>query len=100
MGAAIGAVTQMCMTISCKTIAGADMLQGSLLSQASQRVGCQEADMTILQSALQEGRMSCNLMGDCNMGHMLDTLCCGHVRHHVLLDLVERKEETLEMAKT
>jgi hypothetical protein len=33
----IGAVTQVCMTISCKTIAGADMLQGSLLSQAGRR---------------------------------------------------------------
>jgi hypothetical protein len=54
----------------------------------------------ILQCILQEGRMSCNLMGNCNMGHMLDTLCCSHVRRHMLLDLVERKEETLEMAKT
>jgi hypothetical protein len=37
IGAVIGTVTQMCMTISCKPIAGADMLQGSLLSQAGQR---------------------------------------------------------------
>jgi hypothetical protein len=40
IGAAVGMVTQMRMTISCKTIAGADMLRGSLLSQAGRRVGC------------------------------------------------------------
>jgi hypothetical protein len=38
-GAAIGTVTQMHMTISCKTIARADMLQRSLLSQAGRRAG-------------------------------------------------------------
>jgi hypothetical protein len=32
IGAAVGMVTQVRMTISCKTIAGADMLRGSLLS--------------------------------------------------------------------
>jgi hypothetical protein len=36
-GAAVGTVTQMRMTISCKTIAGADILRGSLLSQAGRR---------------------------------------------------------------
>jgi hypothetical protein len=30
--------------------------------------------------------MSCNLMGDCNMDHMLDVSRRGHVRRHVLLD--------------
>jgi hypothetical protein len=30
--------------------------------------------------------MSHNLMGDCHMDHMPDTLRCGHVRHHMLLD--------------
>jgi hypothetical protein len=33
-------------------------------------------------------------MGDCNMGHMPDASRRGHVRHHVLLDLVETGENT------
>jgi hypothetical protein len=40
IGAAVGTVTQMRMTISCKTIAGADMLRRSLLSRAGWRAGC------------------------------------------------------------
>jgi hypothetical protein len=40
IGAAIGMVTQMHMTISCKTIARADMLRGSLLSRADRRARC------------------------------------------------------------
>jgi hypothetical protein len=40
IGAAIRTVTQMCITISCKTITKADRLQRSLLSQAGWRVGC------------------------------------------------------------
>jgi hypothetical protein len=47
----------------------------------------------VLQGELQGGSTSRNLMGDCNMGHMLDALHHGHVRHHVLLDLVENREE-------
>jgi hypothetical protein len=39
IGETVRTVTQMRMTISCKTIAGADMLWGSLLSQVGQRVG-------------------------------------------------------------
>jgi hypothetical protein len=38
--------------------------------------------------------MSRNLMGDCNMDHMLDVSHCGHVRHHVLLDWVETGKNT------
>jgi hypothetical protein len=93
-GAAVGTVTQMRMTISCKTIAGADMLWGSLLSRAGRRAGRLEADTTVLQGELQEGSTSRNLMGDGNMGHMLDASRCGHVRHHVLLDLVETGKNT------
>jgi hypothetical protein len=84
------------MTMSCKTIAGADMLRGSLLSRAGQR----EADTTVLQGELQEGSTSRNLMGDCNMDHMLDTSHRSHVSCHVLLDLVENRKETPEMAET
>jgi hypothetical protein len=50
--------------------------------------------MTILQGGLQAGSMSRNLMGDCNMDHMLDALHHGHVRRHVLLDLVENRKNT------
>jgi hypothetical protein len=38
-GAAVGTVTQVRMTISCKTIAGADMLRGNLLSRAGRSAG-------------------------------------------------------------
>jgi hypothetical protein len=50
--------------------------------------------MTVLQSELQEGSTSRNLMGDGNMDHMLDASRCGHVRCHVLLDLVETGKNT------
>jgi hypothetical protein len=33
-------------------------------------------------------------MGDCNMDHMPNVLRCGHVRRHMLLDLVENGENT------
>jgi hypothetical protein len=33
-------------------------------------------------------------MGDCNMDHMLDASRRGHVRRHVLLDLVETGKNT------
>jgi hypothetical protein len=33
-------------------------------------------------------------MGDCNMDHMLDASHRGHVRRHVLLDLVETGRNT------
>jgi hypothetical protein len=39
IGSAVGTVTQMRMTISCKTIARADMLWRSLLSQVGWRAG-------------------------------------------------------------
>jgi hypothetical protein len=42
--------------------------------------------MTVLQGELQEGSTSHNLMGDCDMDHMLDVSHCSHVRRHVLLD--------------
>jgi hypothetical protein len=69
------------------------MLRGSLLSRAGRRAGRREADTTILQGGLQEGSTSRNLMGDRNMDHMLDASRCGHVRCHVLLDLVKNRKE-------
>jgi hypothetical protein len=44
--------------------------------------------------------MSRNLMGDCNMDHMLDASRRGHVRRHVLPDFGGKQERTPEMAET
>jgi hypothetical protein len=48
----------------------------------------------VLQGELQERNTSRNLMGDCNMDHMLDASRRGHVRRHVFLDLVETGKNT------
>jgi hypothetical protein len=47
----------------------------------------------VLQGELQERSTSHNLMGDCNIDHMLDASRRGHVRRHVLLDLVETRKK-------
>jgi hypothetical protein len=65
----------------------------------TQEPGAQKTVTTVLQGELQEGSTSRNLMGDCNMDHMLDASRRSHVRCHVLSGLWWKQKETLEMAE-